>query len=302
MDIEKALNILGESHIILERKRVSEMTPEEYEKDLAARRKRREQRKQRAENATSTEQHEKPKSDEELRRKNAEQIAKGYEDAEREIKKDLSNIRNNFKFYCDLYDGDKTKFARTALKSLTSIKDKLESGNMLSDVRTSIDASRLLDDIQRKITEIRAFIRGNRKSIYMDPFRYLEVTFKEITANGYSYKATPTNSGRPMDEWGKPLRIYAWDLPDKFDARNTKVSKAEFTKWVKRLKLKFKEKYVAGTSRNRITWDTYNVYASSFELIGPDWEYGDTISFEGDLKTSKLFVTSVKTNTGETLL
>ena len=52
MDIEKALNILSESHIIVERKKVSEMTPEEYEKDLAARRKRRELRKQRAANAS----------------------------------------------------------------------------------------------------------------------------------------------------------------------------------------------------------------------------------------------------------
>lgn len=66
MDIEKALNILSESHIIVERKKVSEMTPEEYEKDLAARRKRRELRKQRAANAaqanaTQAKQPEKPK-------------------------------------------------------------------------------------------------------------------------------------------------------------------------------------------------------------------------------------------------
>ena len=61
MDIEKALNILSESHIILERKKVSEMTPEEYERDLAARRKRRELRKQRAANASPAQQPEKPK-------------------------------------------------------------------------------------------------------------------------------------------------------------------------------------------------------------------------------------------------
>ena len=61
MDIEKALNILSESHIIVERKKVSEMTPEEYEKDLAARRKRRELRKQRAANASPAQQPEKPK-------------------------------------------------------------------------------------------------------------------------------------------------------------------------------------------------------------------------------------------------
>ena len=61
MDIEKALNILSESHIIVERKKVSEMTPEEYEKDLAARRKRRELRKQRAANASPATQPEKPK-------------------------------------------------------------------------------------------------------------------------------------------------------------------------------------------------------------------------------------------------
>lgn len=45
MDIEKALNILSESHIIVERKKVSEMTPEEYEKDLADRSNRRAARK-----------------------------------------------------------------------------------------------------------------------------------------------------------------------------------------------------------------------------------------------------------------
>ena len=61
MDLEKALNILGESHLIVERKRVSEMTPEEYERDLAARRKRRELRKQRAANIPAANQPEKPK-------------------------------------------------------------------------------------------------------------------------------------------------------------------------------------------------------------------------------------------------
>lgn len=45
MDIEKALNILSESHIILERKKVSEMTPEEHEKYLADRSNRRAARK-----------------------------------------------------------------------------------------------------------------------------------------------------------------------------------------------------------------------------------------------------------------
>lgn len=61
MDIEKALNILSESNIILERKKVSEMTPEEYEKDLAARRRRRELRKQRPANIPSAQHPEKPK-------------------------------------------------------------------------------------------------------------------------------------------------------------------------------------------------------------------------------------------------
>lgn len=47
MHIDKALKIIDEAKLIVERKKVSEMTPEEYEKDLEARRKRRELRKQR---------------------------------------------------------------------------------------------------------------------------------------------------------------------------------------------------------------------------------------------------------------
>lgn len=300
MDIEKALNILSESHIILERKRVSEMTPEEYEKDLAARRKRREQRKQRAENSTSAQHPEKSKSDEDLRRKNAEQIDKGYSDAEREIKKDLRNIRNNFIFYSDLYAGDKPKFARTALKSLTRIKDKLESGNLLSDIRTSIDSSKLLDDIQRKISEIKAFIRGNRKTIYMDPFRYLEITFVDHTSTGNSYNATPNNDGRPMDEWGKPLRVYIWDLPDRFDSRNTKVSKSQFIKWLNGLKMKHTGKYKSGTRRNRITLDVYDIWAEKYKLYGKDWEYDSTIAFDDIF--GKIEISHIRTNTGETLV
>lgn len=302
MDLEKALNMLDESHIIVERKRVSEMTPEEYQKDLEARRKRRELRKQRSANIPAANQPEKSKSDEELRRENARQIAKGYEDAEKKINAEMDEIDRKAINLASMFNQDKEHEARRALKGLKELADEIESGNYLADVRTALRASERLNKIQSNMRIIRDYIRGNKKSRSMDPFRYLEIRFKEITANGYTYTATPTNSGRAMDEWGKDLRIYAWDLPDKFDARNTKVSKAEFLKWLKRLKLKFKEKYVAGTRRNRITWDTYNVYASSFTLSGPDWTYGDTISFEGDLKTSKLFVSSVKTNTGETLI
>ena len=301
MDLEKAFNLLDESNLIVERKRTSEMTPEEYEKYLAARRKRRELRKQRLANNPATEQ---PKSssesDRESRRRDSEQIAKGYEDAEREIKKELSNIRDNFKFFSNLYEGDKAKFARTAAKSLTNIKDKLESGNLLADVRTSMDASKLLDDIQRKITEIKAFIRGNRKSIYMDPFRYLEITFVDHTSTGNRYNATPNSDGRPMDEWGKPLRVYIWDLPDRFDSRNTKVSKSEFTKWLSRLKRKHTGKYKSGTRRNRITWDTYDIWADKYKLYGKDWEYENTIAFEEIF--GKIEISHIKTNTGETLI
>ena len=295
MHIDEALKVIDEADMIVERKTVSEMTPKEYQADLEARRKRRELRKQR-----SAEQPEKSKSDEELRRQNSEQIAKGYEDSEYEIKKDLSNIRDNFKFYSDLYEGDKAKFARTAAKSLTSIKDKLESGNLLSDIRTSMDASKLLDDIQRKIREIKAFMRDGHKSRYMDPFRYLEITFVDHTSTGSKYNATPNNDGRPMDEWGKPLRVYIWELPDRFDSRDAKVSKSEFIKWLKRLKVKHTGKYKSGTRRNRVTWDTYDVWADKYKLYAKDWEYKDTIAFE-DL-FGKIEISHIRTNTGETLV
>jgi hypothetical protein len=295
MHIDEALKIIDEADMIVERKKVSEMTPEEYQADLEARRKRRELRKQR-----TAEQPEKSKSDEELRRQNSEQIAKGYEDAEREIKKKLSDMRNNFEFFSDLYAGDKKKFARTAAKSLTSIKDKLESGNLLSDIRTSMDASKLLDDIQRKITEIKAFIRAGRKSLYMDPFRYIEITFVDHTSTGNRYNATPNNDGRPMDEWGQPLRVYIWDLPDQFDSRNAKVSKSQFIKWLSRLKMKYSGKYKSGTRRNKITWDTYDIWADKYKLYGKDWEYKHTIAFEDIYGTIE--ISHIRTNTGETLV
>lgn len=202
MDLEKAFNLLDESNLIVERKSTSEMTPEEYEKYLAARRKRRELRKQRLANNTAEQPKSSSESEREQRRRDSEQIARGYENAEREIKKNLSSIRDNFKFFSDLYEGDKAKFARTAAKSLISIKDKLESGNLLSDVRTSFDASKLLDDIQKKIREIKVFMRDGRKSRYMDPFRYLEITFVDHTSIGNRYDATPNSDWRPMDEWG----------------------------------------------------------------------------------------------------
>ena len=299
MNIERALKLIDEANLIVERKSVKDMTPEEYEKDLEARRKRRELRKQRPANIPAANQ---PKntSDEDLRRKNAEQIAKGYEDAEREIKSDLNEIRKNFEFFSRLYDGDKAKFARTAAKSLTNIKDKLESGNLLSDVRTSMDASKLLDEIQKKITEIKSFIRGNKKPRYMDEFRYLEVSFQEVTQTGNTYNAKPINNGRPMDEWGKSFRIYIWDLPERFDSRNVKVSKSEFIKWLKTIKLKRIKKFVAGTRRNNITWTTYDVEATTFEIFSKDERYSDKVSFLGDIR--KVKISSIRTNTGEYLI
>ena len=143
-------------------------------------------------------------------------------------------------------------------------------------------------------------MRDGRKSRYMDPFRYLEITFVDHTSTGNRYDATPNSDWRPMDEWGKPLRVYIWDLPDRFDSRNTKVSKSEFTKWLSRLKLKHTGKYKSGTRRNRITWDTYDIWADKYKLYGKDWEYENTIAFEEIY--GKVEISHIRTNTGETLI
>ena len=181
---------------------------------------------------------------------------------------------------------------RLSLKMLTILKDKLVSSNLLADIRTSKEASQLLDEIQRKITEIRRNIRSNAKPRYMDEFRYLEVTFNR----------TPTNDGRPMDEWGKPFRIYVWQLPDRFDPRYNKVSKSEFTKWLSRLKCKYLKKFKSGTRRNRITWDSYDVYSTVYEIVSRDgWTYKSNVYFEAYEKEN-IVIRSVQTNTGESLI
>lgn len=289
MDIFEALDTLEEANIIVERKSVKDMTPEEYKADLEARRERRRLRKERSASQKESGFKEDP---EELRRKNAEQIAKGYEDAEREIKSELSTMKSSFNDYYRMFNMDKSKNARTALKAMKNIKDRLESGNLLADVRTSFDASKFLDEIQSKISEVRKFINGNKQSRYMDEFRYLEVTFNR----------TPTNDGRPMDEWGKAFRIYVWELPDRFDPRYNKVSKSEFTKWLSRLKCKYLKKFKSGTRRNRITWDTYDVYSTVYEIVSKDgWTYKSNVYFEAHEKED-IVIRSVRTNTGERLL
>ena len=295
MNLHKALSILDDEGLILERKSVKDMTPEEYQADLEKRRERRKLRQERKAGSTSS-----GDTDEDIRRKDSEAIAKGYEDAERKIKKNLSDIRDNFEYYSDLYERDKVEYGRKAAKGLTDIKNKLESGNLLADIRTSMEASNLLDDIQKKIREIKLFMRDDRKSRYMDPFRYLEITFVDHTSTGNRYNATPNNYGRPMDEWGQPLRVYIWDLPDQFDSRNAKVSKSQFIKWLNRLKMKYTGKYKSGTRRNKITWDTYDIWADKYKLYGKDWEYKHTIAFEDIYGTIE--ISHIRTNTGETLV
>ena len=300
MHIEKALKIIDDAKLIVERKKVSEMTPEEYEKDLEARRKRRELRKQRPANIPAANQPEKSKSDEELRRENARQIAKGYEDAEKKINAELDEIDRQCIEISNQYNQDKDHMARKALKVYKELEAKIESGNYLADIRTSQRASERLNKIQNNIRIVKNKINEGRKSRYMDPFRYLEISFVDHTSTGNRYLAKPNNDGRPMDEWGQPLRVYIWDLPDRFDSRNDKVSKSEFIKWLSRLKVKYTGKYKSGTRRNRITWDTYDVWADKYKLYAKDWEYDGTISFEDIF--GKIEISSIRTNTGEKLV
>lgn len=283
MKFYEAFSILDNEGLILERKSVKDMTPEEYQADLEKRRERRKKRLER--NAVSTSSSE---SDEDLRKSNSEEIARGYREAERKINAELNEIGDEFNRYAMKSDID----PRLSLKMLTILKDKLVSSNLLADIRTSKEASQLLDEIQRKITEIRRNIRSNAKPRYMDEFRYLEVTFNR----------TPTNDGRPMDEWGKPFRIYVWQLPDRFDPRYNKVSKSEFTKWLSRLKCKYLKKFKSGTRRNRITWDSYDVYSTVYEIVSRDgWTYKSNVYFEAYEKEN-IVIRSVRTNTGESLI
>ena len=283
MKFYEAFSILDNEGLILERKSVKDMTPEEYQADLEKRRERRKKRLER--NAVSTSSSE---SDEDLRKSNSEEIARGYREAERKINAELNEIGDEFNRYAMKSDID----PRLSLKMLTILKDKLVSSNLLADIRTSKEASQLLDEIQRKITEIRRNIRSNAKPRYMDEFRYLEVTFNR----------TPTNDGRPMDEWGKPFRIYVWQLPDRFDPRYNKVSKSEFTKWLSRLKCKYLKKFKSGTRRNRITWDSYDVYSTVYEIVSRDgWTYKSNVYFEAYEKEN-IVIRSVQTNTGESLI
>lgn len=283
MNLEDALNILDDEGLILERKSVKDMTPEEYQADLEKRRERRKKRLERKDGSTSSSE-----SDEDLRKSNSEEIARGYREAERKISDELNEIRNEF----NRYDMKSAIDPRSSLKNIIILKDKLASSNLLADIRTSKEASQLLDEIQRKITEIRRNIRRNAKPRYMDEFRYLEVSFDR----------TPTNDGRPMDEWGKPFRIYVWNLPDRFDPRYYKVSKSEFTKWLRGLKCKYLKKFKSGTRRNRITWDTYDIYTTVYEIVSRDgWTHKSNVYFEAYQKEN-IRIESVITNTGVTLV
>lgn len=190
--------------------------------------------------------------------------------------------------------------ARKALKVYKELAAKIESGNYLADIRTSQRASERLNKIQNNIRIVKDKISDGRKSRYMESFRYLEISFVDHTSTGNRYSATPNNNGRPMDEWGQPLRVYIWDLPDRFDSRNEKVSKSEFIKWLSRLKVKYTGKYKSGTRRNKITWDTYDVWADKYKLYAKDWEYDGTIAFEDIF--GKIEISSIRTNTGEKLV
>lgn len=286
MKLHEALSILDEEGLILERKSVKEMTPEEYQADLEKRRERRKLRRERKAGSSSSSE-----SNEELRKKNSEAIANGYREAERKINAELNEISDQFNRYAMEYNRDRSK-ARSSLKELINLKNELVSSNLLADIGTSSKASQLLDEIQRKVFEIRMNIIGNSKPRYMNEFRYLEVTFNR----------TPTTDGRPMDEWGKPFRIYVWDLPSRFDPRDQKVSKSEFTKWLKRLKCKYLKKFKSGTRRNRITWDSYDVYSTVYEIVSKDgWTYKTNVYFEAYEK-EHIVIQSIRTNTGERLL